>query len=53
MIKYQCCEPDCEGMYTQSDLLELWENEIDKTNFDSFKCWLADMLKMGILIEEK
>lgn len=49
MIKYQCYEPDCEGLYTQSDLLDLWENEIDKTNFDSFDSWIDEMLKLEIL----
>ena len=29
-IKYQCHESDYEGIYTESELLQMWDNEIDK-----------------------
>ena len=49
MIKYQCYEPNCEGIYTESELRQMWNNEIDKSNFESFECWLKEMLNKGIL----
>ena len=49
MIKYQCYEPDCEGIYTESELRQMWDNEIDKSNFESFECWIGEMLECMIL----
>ena len=49
MIKYQCYESDCEGIYTESELRQMWDNETDKSNFESFGCWFEEMLNKGIL----
>ena len=49
MIKYQCYESDCQEIYTESELRQMWNNEIDKSNFESFECWLEEMLEMMIL----
>lgn len=48
-LRYQCFEPDCEGIYTESDLHDMWDNEIDKSNFEDFDCWLEEMLDCMVL----
>ena len=48
-VKYQCHESDYEGIYTESELRQMWDNEIDKSNFESFECWLEEMLEIMIL----
>ena len=51
MIKYQCHETDCEGIYTESELKQLYYNTIDKSNFADFDCWLDEMIDCEILME--
>ena len=48
-LKYQCFEPDCDGIYTESDLHDMWDNEIDKSNFENFDSWLEEMLDCMVL----
>lgn len=40
-------------IFTYLDLVSTYEKDIDKLEYPTFLDWLADMLKMGILIEEK
>ena len=49
MTKYQCFESNCNGIYTESELLQMWNNQIDKSNFENFDCWIEEMLEMMIL----
>lgn len=49
MVKYQCFEPDCEGIYTESELKQLYYSTIDKSNFADFDSWLDEMIDNGIL----
>lgn len=52
MQKWQCYEPDYEGTYTIEDLQNMWEREIDQSNFSDFDSWLAEMEKHQILIKQ-
>ena len=51
MKKYQCFETDCEGIYTESELQELFDKTIDKGNFESFDSWFEEMTSYMILVE--
>ena len=50
MKKYQCYEPDFEGIYTELELQELYDKTIDKGNFENFDCWLEEMQSYMILV---
>ena len=50
MKKYQCYEENCEGIYTESDLQELYDKTIDKGNFENFESWLEEMQSYMILV---
>lgn len=48
-IKYQCHESDCQGIYTESELKQLYYITIDKSNFADYDSWLDEMIDKGIL----
>lgn len=50
MKKYQCYEENCSGIYTESELQELYDKTIDKGNFENFDCWLEEMTSYLILV---
>ena len=50
MKKYQCYEENCAGIYTESELQELFDKTIDKGNFENFDCWLEEMTSYMILV---
>jgi len=49
-VKYICYENGIKD-YTKSEIFQLYLSEINKLEYTNFECWLADMLKMGILVE--
>ena len=49
MIKYQCYEPSCEGIYTLEELKDMWDKEIDTSNFEDFESWVEEMLECMVL----
>lgn len=51
MKKYYCYEEGVQGVYTIEDLKNMWENEIDKSNFEDYESWLDEMLQYQILVE--
>ena len=48
--KFICYEAECEGIYTLGQLKEMWETQIDKSNFSDFDAWLEEMKQHQILI---
>ena len=44
-------EPNIERVFTDAELMQLYVDEIDKTEYQDFDVWMHDMLKMQILIE--
>ena len=48
--KWQCYEEGCEGVYTLAELHEMWESQIDKSNFADFDSWLEEMEQYQIFI---
>ena len=53
MIKYIYWENGDPETYTIPELRVIFKNDIDKTEYKTCWIWLDDMIKMGILIEEK
>lgn len=48
MKKYVCYEPDFTGNYTITEMINLYNTVVDKTEYATFNIWLADMLKSGV-----
>lgn len=51
--KYICWENGSPEGYTTLELMVEYEKGIDKLEYPTFDGWLHDMVKCGILIEEK
>ena len=50
--RYVCYENESRETYTMEELKEVYEVEVDKTEYQDFDCWFTDMVKMQILIQE-
>ena len=50
---YLCHEYGIDERYTKLELTQIYIVTVDKKEYPTLDIWLADMLKMGILIEEK
>lgn len=49
--KYICYESECGGIYTLEQLKEMWETQIDRSNFTDFETWIEEMKQHQILIK--
>lgn len=50
---YLCHEYGMDERYTELELTQTYVVGVDKKEYPTLDIWLDDMLKMGILIEEK
>ena len=49
---YTSYEIGCEGSYTIEQMKNLYNETVDKTEYETFDIWLFDMLKSGVFEEE-
>ena len=52
-MRYLCWESGGCDTYTMRDLKRIYKIDVDKKEYTDFEDWLSDMIKSGILIEEK
>ena len=49
---YACYEePNRDQILAESDLLAIYEEEIDHFEYSDFECWMLDMVRSGNLVE--
>lgn len=48
---YVSYEEDIKGVYTYSQMRELYKEEVNKEKYATFEDWLFDMLKSGVFEE--
>lgn len=44
-------EPFKNQMFTEKQMHDVYRDLVDKTEYRTFECWLADMLKSGVFEE--
>lgn len=47
---YKYYEEGYPQTFTACQILHMWDNEIDQTNFHNFACWLDEMIDMQIFL---
>ena len=47
--QYSITENEFQGNYTQAELIAIYNQEIDKKEYQTFDIWLDDMLKMDLV----
>lgn len=50
--RYICYENESREVYRMEELKQVYEKEVNKTEYQDFDCWFSDMIKMQILIQE-
>ncbi len=53
MKKYICYETDFNFIKTESELIELYDEIIDKSEYQTYDIWFMDMIRSGLLTEVK
>lgn len=50
--KFVTYEEPFEGeTFTESEMADLYEQEVNKEEYPDFECWMIDMLKSGVFEE--
>lgn len=48
MTLYVSYEQGIEGTFTENEMIQLYNCEVDKDEYQEFDSWIYDMLKSGV-----
>lgn len=51
MIRYKSSEDGISGLYSDCDLLVLYQTMIDKEEYPTYADWKDDMIRSGIFVQ--